>query len=242
MTQSGRWYTSDYDMTSSQNIPWKRIAVEAVAIVGSILLAFAIDAWWDDRQTQIDEQQILLGLRAEFTANHEILSEDLTANLQDVESLLGLLSLIEGGESDDISSIALAAMDEMQSPKTTDLGSGTLNALMSSGRLEILRSRKLRIQLANWNGVIGEVSDDQYNLAKLVFEIYVPYFVREDYSRYAIDRSSGESADAQRLLEDRRFHNLLYTRIGFKEHLTGELEKAIAAAEQILAEIEVSIE
>jgi len=228
-------------MASSQNIPWKRIAVEAMAIVGSILLAFAIDAWWDNRQIRIDEQQILLGLRAEFTANHELLSRDLASNLQDVQSLVDLLSLIEGGQSDDIKSIALAALEEMHSPKTSDLGSGTLNALLGSGRLEILRSRKLRIQLTNWNGVIGEVSDDQNNLAKMVFEIYVPYFVSENYSRYAIARSFEESAAIKQMLEDPRFHSLLDTRIGFKEHLTGELEIAIAAAEQILAEVEFSI-
>jgi hypothetical protein len=39
-----------------QKIQWKRLSVEAVAIVASILFAFAIDAWWDDRQKAGDEQ------------------------------------------------------------------------------------------------------------------------------------------------------------------------------------------
>lgn len=228
-------------MASSQKIPWKRIAVEALAIVGSILLAFAIDAWWDNRQIRIDEQQILLGLREEFATNREILIADLSSTRKDVESLLDLLSLIEGGQSGEVKSLVLAALNEMQSPKTTDLGSGTLNALLNSGRLEILRSRKLRIHLTNWEGVIGEVSDDQDNLSKIVFEIYLPYFVQENYSRYAITRSAEEPAAIKRMLSDPRFQSLLYTRIGFKEHLTGELEIAVAAAEQILAEVEASI-
>ena len=46
-------------MTEPRIIPWKRIAVEAVAIVASILLAFAIEAWWDDWQQQEAEQVIL---------------------------------------------------------------------------------------------------------------------------------------------------------------------------------------
>lgn len=39
-------------MSESQGrrLPWLRIFVEGVTIVGSILLAFAIDAWWDGRQ------------------------------------------------------------------------------------------------------------------------------------------------------------------------------------------------
>lgn len=37
-------------MTESRIIHWKRIAVEAAAIVISILLAFAIDAWWVEKK------------------------------------------------------------------------------------------------------------------------------------------------------------------------------------------------
>jgi len=37
-------------MINADKIPWKRLSVEAAAIVASILLAFAIDAWWGDRQ------------------------------------------------------------------------------------------------------------------------------------------------------------------------------------------------
>ena len=228
-------------MASAQIIPWKRVAVEATAIVGSILIAFAIDAWWEDRQLRIDEQQILLGLAVEFVANREALSRELASHLKDLQSLENILLLIDGGQSDDAKSIVVIALDEMQSPKTTDLGSGTLNALLSSGRVEILRSRKLRTQLTAWEGVIGEVLDDQNNNAKMVFEIYVPYFVNENYSRYAIWRSSEESAVIKRMLEDPRFRHLVEIRLGFKEHLTGELETASAAAEKILSEIEKSI-
>ncbi len=47
MTQSGRWLTHDSNMTETTKIEWNRIAIEAIAIVGSILLAFSIEAWWD---------------------------------------------------------------------------------------------------------------------------------------------------------------------------------------------------
>jgi len=42
-------------MSNADKTPWKRIAVEAVAIVASILLAFAIDAWWENRALVRDE-------------------------------------------------------------------------------------------------------------------------------------------------------------------------------------------
>ena len=48
---------------------WRRLATEMVAIVGSILLAFAIDAWWDDVQLRQDERAALQQLREEFQSN-----------------------------------------------------------------------------------------------------------------------------------------------------------------------------
>jgi len=36
-------------MKKTREIPWQRIVVEATAIVASILIASAIDAWWQDR-------------------------------------------------------------------------------------------------------------------------------------------------------------------------------------------------
>ena len=46
-------------------IPWLRVFVEGVVIVGSILLAFGIQAWWDDRQEREEEGRILAGLLQE---------------------------------------------------------------------------------------------------------------------------------------------------------------------------------
>ncbi len=47
-------------------IPWLRVFVEGVVIVGSILLAFGIQAWWDERQERGEErgeeQQLLINI------------------------------------------------------------------------------------------------------------------------------------------------------------------------------------
>ena len=56
-------------MTDTQDIPWKRLSVEAAAIIASILFAFAIDAWWDSVQTDNKAQEILDALRLEMESN-----------------------------------------------------------------------------------------------------------------------------------------------------------------------------
>jgi len=229
-------------VTKHQEIPWKRISVEAATIIASILLAFAIDAWWQDRQIRVEEQEILAGLHTEFIANHEVLTRNLSSNLQAMQSLQDFLSLIEGDQSQDTKAIVLAVLTDMGGPYTTDLGNGTLNALLSSGRLENLTNKRLRALLTAWEGVIGDVWDDEANSLKVVLEIFVPYFVQEHYWLREIERSSGDSSAIRRLLADETFRHLVTIRIDYKDHLTGEFKQAIAAAEHIIAELEDSIE
>ena len=53
-------------MTDTQDIPWKRLSVEAAAIVASILLAFAIDAWWDGVQDSRQQAKLVTALKLDF--------------------------------------------------------------------------------------------------------------------------------------------------------------------------------
>lgn len=50
-------------------IPWTRIAAEGVAVVASILLAFAIDARWDSTLEGREEQELLTNLHRESGEN-----------------------------------------------------------------------------------------------------------------------------------------------------------------------------
>ncbi len=51
-----------------------RLAVEALAIIGSILVPFGIDAWWERRKDRAAEHDLLASLNEEFRANLETLS------------------------------------------------------------------------------------------------------------------------------------------------------------------------
>ena len=45
------------------------MSVEGAAIVASILLAFSIDAWWDNVQADINTKEILSAVRLEMESN-----------------------------------------------------------------------------------------------------------------------------------------------------------------------------
>ncbi len=47
-------------------IDWRRVFVEGTVIVVSILLAFAIDAWWDGRKDRAAERQLLASIERDL--------------------------------------------------------------------------------------------------------------------------------------------------------------------------------
>ena len=53
-------------MTLFRKIPWPRILAEGVVIVVSILLAFWIDEWADERQKRDEEKKLLRAIQAEI--------------------------------------------------------------------------------------------------------------------------------------------------------------------------------
>jgi hypothetical protein len=62
-------------------IPWLRVLIEGVVIVGSILLAFGIDAWWEGRQERADDLEI-------ERAALELMLADLVADTSEVGSVM----------------------------------------------------------------------------------------------------------------------------------------------------------
>ena len=66
-------------------IPWLRVFVEGVVIVGSILLAFGLQAWWDGRADRQTELTILREMHTALSADFEFLENTLD-QFREIES------------------------------------------------------------------------------------------------------------------------------------------------------------
>jgi len=240
-------------MQRPKTTSWSRRAGEGAAIVVSILLAFAIDAWWEERGLRIEEQQVLQGLRLEFQSIGDVLSGHLSEHLQNLKTLEDFLGAAGSSGIEKAAPIVDATLLVLLTPATSDIGSGTLDALLSSGRIEILNNKTLRAKLASWEGVMGEVWDDQALHVKSVFEIYIPYFLTENipagaamhqwYDEWPLpSRLLSDDPDmVSRLLGDEKLRLMVEISYGYKRHLTGEIDIALAAVNAILVEIDSSI-
>jgi hypothetical protein len=132
--------------------------VEGVVIVSSILLAFGIDAWWDDRGDRRAEVQYLQRLlddvrydRAENQAVTEVLNESLTAT----DELLGLIAAgsLDPSEAGRWIPLLVSAARTLQ----PDYSRGTYEDLVTSGRTELIRSASVRARLAEYDRAIGNM-------------------------------------------------------------------------------------
>ncbi len=176
-------------MTNAHDIPWKRISAEGIAIVVSILLAFGIQAWWESRQDQAEEVEILAGLELEFE-DQVVILEERRQSIQTALAEVGeLLVAAQRGfwiETDGLIDDGLIALLETS---TIDLGQGVHDSLISSGRLELLANKRLRNALADWEGVLDEAHDDEFFSLGWVYAHMYPYLVQ---SGVPLSRSFGD--------------------------------------------------
>jgi hypothetical protein len=152
-------------MTESQKIPWSRLAVEAMAIVASILLAFAIDAWWADREIDQWQSAQLGALREEFSTNLEGLGTIVQDHDSSARSLESLVAQIQGSDDKTLVTVSNAVLAALVSWRTSDISTGTLDALLSSGRLADIDNSMIRRALAAWPSEVGDAQEDE-NLAR----------------------------------------------------------------------------
>jgi hypothetical protein len=138
----------------------KRLLVEAVVVVVSILLAFAIDAGWDQRQARQDERAVLRGLQSELLESRLIIESSRRNTAQAYERLKYFLA---APRSELLALSPVAAVGEVFQPLTRQwdetLPRGALDAATGSGKLASISDPALRAALARLGGAHASVKE-----------------------------------------------------------------------------------
>jgi hypothetical protein len=127
---------------------WRHLAMEALVIVGSILLAFAIDAAWDARQEREELREVLEGLRTELVENRELIAESRSGTSLGIERLIRF----SAGSTDDLVTVSGPdTYSELYLPLVISydvtLSTGALRATISSGKLALIPDSETRSAL-----------------------------------------------------------------------------------------------
>ena len=165
-------------MNTSQDIPWKRLSVEAAAIVASILLAFAIDAWWEEQQDRQTERVDLERLHAEFVSNRDRVNDNAMATRAEAASAEMYELLVAHLGQDEPLEIQVSQIGLVQATPTFDAVTPVLDGLILSGRLDNIRNQKVVLAISRWQRMIQQVEETEIGARQFVETQLVPALVK----------------------------------------------------------------
>ena len=153
-----------YDVTAVDRERLTRLLVEGLVIVASILAAFALDRWWESVRARADEQQVLESLDVEFRAAREQLDGTLALHRRILQSVGFVRGELDKAVRDGEPYVALpdTALALLYIPPTTQLRLGTLDGLVGSARLGVIRDAELRASLASWGTTLDELTEEEW--------------------------------------------------------------------------------
>jgi len=233
-------------VTVSEGKSARRLILEGGAIVLSILIAFGIDAAWEERGERVRERDAVEQLIGEF----ELIETRLVtldsayehgrfSGAAPLRELLGVMGS-EPGAFSDVRLDSLIA-SSLGNPRS-DLPEGVLSALVGSGQLALIQSDSLRIALAEWAPLRETVRMDTDALAQFNAEYLLPFLwanasVRalDVNTRYHVELGLGPfDRNHWPLLQSRTFENLINERLTSLEASSGRLDEVLAHVRLVL--------
>jgi len=151
------------------------LSVEAAAIVVSILLAFAIDAWWEERNLQAVVVGHLSGLSYDYATNRAGLidvSDRHGRSVRAIEDIL-ILGSDPGNELDHDE--FYRRMREVNITRKFSVVRRTYDSLISAGLVESIPSEDLKRAIAGFYNFVKRIENAQEDMQAIQTFILEPY-------------------------------------------------------------------
>ncbi len=157
----------------SPQVPWRRVFVEAALIVVSILLAFGIQAGWEERRERQEERLLLQDLHEEFVIASDTLASAVGRHRQ-WGVLAAALAEVGVSRSAPVPQDVAPGMGHLSSVLvgviTTHLNTGVLDGALASGSLDLISNPRIRSLLAAWPRTAEEFLEKQRYIWDLAVE------------------------------------------------------------------------
>lgn len=230
---------------------WRGRALEGLVIVASILLAFAIDAGWQERQERKSERVLLERLQADFVELKSALEVVREEHSWAEQSCLALLELSVGdsvpmtAEYDGgIGLVFIAA-------RTFNPGIGAVGSLLAGEGARLIQNKQLSDLLMAWPGLVEELQEEEQNLQKGVAERWTPYLMSRGSigpyvavfgpDNFGLPTAVAAPEDRTPLVVDEAFLNNVLDRYKWQTVTLRDLVPVATAIDEILALIDAEL-
>jgi hypothetical protein len=215
----------------------RRVGEVAIVTLG-ILIAFALDAWWDNHNVAEQEQVHLRALASDLERNVAALGKQITMEESIVASSEKLVKMAREGTQD--GTLAVDLVNRVFNSGRYEPVMGAYEALVNSGGLTLIHDEDLRAALAGFaasvRGQYAESWTDQHYFA----------FAREYAGRISLlHLQKADDATKQReilaLLAERKFIEHLSLRYFSERDISQKYRDLLNQAEALLARIRAEI-
>jgi len=229
---------------------------EIVLVVIGILIALSINNWNQERSQRNEEKIILSTLKADFESAIKELNL-LNIDRERIQS--GAIAFNEL-EQKDLVNHSIKHLDSLMfmtmNAPTFNNQSGSLNVLLTSGKINLISNQDLKEKLIQWPGDVEDMAEDEINHSRYYLEEYIPIvgnhvswngvFKQMSYisNRFNtnpmtnLKANPNMASDYKSLIADRAFLNALYLRTVFCQISTEETNELIEKARDIIDLIE----
>jgi hypothetical protein len=131
------------------SLPWKRLLAEFAVIVAGVLIALAVDSWWERHQERNHAEEYLQQLLVDFQKTERRLRATIADDTKRRDRVNSVISRARRGPLPPADSLEFHTGYNQFEPLT-----GTLTALVQGGDLRLLRSDSIRFELIAFSALI----------------------------------------------------------------------------------------
>lgn len=228
-------------MPISNDIPWKRLTAEGIAIVVSILLAFSIDAWWADRVEHRAQSAQLTRLHEEFSEIRRQLN--LESRERVTSAALQFMKMSQGHVAREG---PLEVSDELLSDLVFygnfDVATPILDGIILSGRLDAFESERVVTAIFAWRLAIKEVIENDNRLRELATAQLIPALVERGNMAAALLRKTSDPNGTTQLFIDDELEGYIALRLRMNRIFDSRLISLRPILDEVLVAIESELE
>ena len=159
--------------------PFGWLVLQASSVVASILLAFAIDAWWAQRTESAEKNASLVAVKEDLLEIRAWVNEDRLYREATRDSAKAVLKAIAAGHyEDNEKTLDHRLGDFLWFSGAPELG-GAFQSFLMSGHLTAVKNEKLRRALAAWPDSVSSYSKITHQDYETYSEAVAPFLAKK---------------------------------------------------------------
>lgn len=163
--------------TSIQRINWRQAVAEVTLIVAGVLIALAVDNWWEEKREREAEISYLEALKLDFLANRESLESSIKVQQVIINNGDEILNAIKAGITDESTGEFLANVSNLYLFRTWTPDTGTYEDIINSGRLLYIQNMQLRKELSAFRATVAAIQQFEILQTETYYERQAPFLV-----------------------------------------------------------------